>query len=95
KIAAGKGLSRKRRTKSLYGVSPNCKFGPKASVMKNQANVLTIQDPGSQRLTWYKSPLTVLIIKKILDEQVIQPFFDLSLWLLKVKQMVVFVEAKV
>lgn len=89
------GLSRQRRTKSLYGASPSHKFGPKASLMKVQNNVLTLQDPGSQRLTWYKSPLTVLIIKKIHDEMVITPFVELVSWLIKEKQMVVFVEAKV
>ncbi|KAK2149135.1 hypothetical protein LSH36_465g01011 [Paralvinella palmiformis] len=85
----------RRRTKSLYGASPSHKFGPKASLMKVQNNVLTLQDPGSQRLTWYKSPLTVLILKKIHDEMVITPFVELVSWLIKERQMVVFVESKV
>ncbi len=29
-----------RRTKSLYGASPNCQFGPKASLVKSSNNVL-------------------------------------------------------
>ena len=53
----------------------------------------TIQDPASQRLTWYKPPLTVLVIKKVRDAQVIQPFLQLIHWLILEKRMVVFVEA--
>merc|ERR1711971_1484043 len=32
--------------------------------------VMTIQDPASQRLTWYKPPLTVLVIKKVRESAV-------------------------
>lgn len=45
-----------RRTKSLYGASPNCKFGPKASVMKNQASVLWVLYP---HLIALRNPLNV------------------------------------
>ncbi|XP_071525705.1 uncharacterized protein [Panulirus ornatus] len=55
----------------------------------------TIQDPASQRLTWYKPPLSVLVIKKVRDAQVIQPFIQLVKWLTIEKRMVVFVEASV
>ena len=44
----------------------------------------TIQDPGSQKLTWHKPPLTVLVIKKICDDSVIPPFIELVTWLLEV-----------
>ncbi|XP_022258113.1 NAD kinase-like [Limulus polyphemus] len=59
------------------------------------ATYLTIQDPASQRLTWNKSPLSVLVIKKVQDTSVIQPFIDLVSWLIYDKQMVVSVEASV
>ncbi|RXG67741.1 NAD kinase [Armadillidium vulgare] len=55
----------------------------------------TIQDPASQRLTWYKPPLSVLVIKKARDAQVVQPFLQLVKWLNVEKRMVVFVEATV
>ncbi|XP_069953594.1 uncharacterized protein [Cherax quadricarinatus] len=55
----------------------------------------TIQDPASQRLTWYKPPLSVLVIKKVRDAQVIQPFIQLVKWLTVEKRMLVFVEASV
>ncbi|XP_049826362.1 NAD kinase-like isoform X5 [Aethina tumida] len=55
----------------------------------------TIQDPASQRLTWYKPPLTVLVIKKVRDASVLSPFVQLVQWLIQVKRMVVFVEAAV
>ncbi|KAK9496672.1 hypothetical protein O3M35_013071 [Rhynocoris fuscipes] len=57
--------------------------------------VITIQDPASQRLTWYKPPLTVLVIKKVRDVSVLQPFVQLVHWLIEVKRMVVFVEQSV
>ncbi|XP_018576407.1 NAD kinase isoform X4 [Anoplophora glabripennis] len=55
----------------------------------------TIQDPASQRLTWYKPPLTVLVIKKVRDVSVLSPFVQLVHWLIEEKRMVVFVEAAV
>uniref|UniRef100_A0A6P7FS48 NAD(+) kinase n=1 Tax=Diabrotica virgifera virgifera TaxID=50390 RepID=A0A6P7FS48_DIAVI len=55
----------------------------------------TIQDPASQRLTWYKPPLTVLVIKKVRDASVYSPFVQLVQWLINEKRMVVFVEASV
>lgn len=63
--------------------------------MRNSAMVMTIQDPASQRLTWYKPPLSVLVIKKVRDAQVIQPFIQLVKWLIIEKRMLVFVEASV
>merc|ERR1719361_2601137 len=53
---------------------------------------MTIQDPASQRLTWYKPPLTVLVIKKVRDATVIPPFIQLVKWFIEKKRMVVFVE---
>lgn len=55
--------------------------------------IRTIQDPASQRLTWYKPPLTVLVIKKVRDAAVISPFIQLVQWFLVEKRMVVFVES--
>lgn len=55
----------------------------------------TIQDPASQRLTWYKAPMTVLVIKKVRDAGVIQPFIQLVQWLIAEKNMVVYVESAV
>ncbi|KAH0812511.1 hypothetical protein GEV33_010275 [Tenebrio molitor] len=43
----------------------------------------TIQDPASQRLTWYKPPLTVLVIKKVRDASVHLPFVQLVQWLIE------------
>ena len=55
----------------------------------------TIQDPASQRLTWYKPPLTVLVIKKVRDAMVIPPFIALCKWFINQKRMVVFVESAI
>jgi len=80
------------RTRSLNAPSPFQQFGPCGRIMKNSAMVMTIQDPASQRLTWYKPPLTVLVIKKVRDATVIPPFIQLVTWFTEVKRMVVFVE---
>ncbi|XP_060603406.1 NAD kinase-like isoform X2 [Ruditapes philippinarum] len=88
-------LSRNRRARSLYGVSPNCKFGPKGSLLDSSNCVLTIPDPGSQKLNWHKTPLTVLVVKKIYDEAVLGPFKDLISWLIEVRKMIVFLESNV
>ncbi|XP_044758240.1 NAD kinase-like isoform X4 [Coccinella septempunctata] len=84
-----------RRTRSLNAPSPIQQFGPCGRIMKNSAMVMTIQDPASQRLTWYKPPLTVLVIKKVRDVAVLSPFVQLVQWLIQEKRMVVFVEAQV
>lgn len=84
-----------RRTRSLNAPSPVQQFGPCGRIMKNSAMVMTIQDPASQRLTWYKPPLTVLVIKKVRDMSVLSPFVQLVHWLIEEKRMVVFVEAAV
>ncbi|KAE8743314.1 hypothetical protein FOCC_FOCC011095 [Frankliniella occidentalis] len=57
--------------------------------------VMTVQDPASQRLTWAKKPLTVLVIKKVRDGKVLPPFVQLTRWLVLEKSMLVFVEQSV
>uniref|UniRef100_A0A3Q0SHE4 NAD(+) kinase n=1 Tax=Amphilophus citrinellus TaxID=61819 RepID=A0A3Q0SHE4_AMPCI len=56
---------------------------------------LHIQDPASQRLTWNKPPKSVLVIKKIRDASLLQPFKELCVFLTEVKHMIVYVEKKV
>lgn len=56
---------------------------------------MQIQDPASQRLTWYKPPLAVLVIKKVRDSTVLSPFIQLVEWLIEEKHMVVWVESAV
>jgi len=85
----------RERTRSLNAPSPIQQFGPCGRIMKNSAMVMTIQDPASQRLTWYKPPLTVLVIKKVRDAMVIPPFIQLVKWFINQKRMVVFVESAV
>merc|ERR1719420_1325083 len=85
----------RERTRSLNAPSPIQQFGPCGRIMKNSAMVMTIQDPASQRLTWYKPPLTVLVIKKVRDAMVIPPFIQLVKWFINEKRMVVFVESAI
>uniref|UniRef100_A0A672Z0N3 NAD(+) kinase n=1 Tax=Sphaeramia orbicularis TaxID=375764 RepID=A0A672Z0N3_9TELE len=54
-----------------------------------------IQDPASQRLTWNKPPTSVLVIKKIRDASLLQPFKELCVFLTEVKNLLVYVEKKV
>ncbi|XP_056130138.1 NAD kinase isoform X1 [Lampris incognitus] len=84
-----------RRTQSLHGPSPVTTFGPKACMLQNPHAVMHIQDPASQRLTWNKPPKSVLVIKKIQDASLLQPFKELCMFLTEVKNMIVYVERKV
>ncbi|XP_069893200.1 NAD kinase isoform X1 [Dipodomys merriami] len=84
-----------RRTRSLHGPSPVTTFGPKACVLQNPQTIMHIQDPGSQRLTWNKSPKSVLVIKKIRDASLLQPFKELCVYLMEENNMIVYVEKKV
>ena len=45
-----------------------------------------IQDPASQRLTWNKSPKSVLVIKKIRDASLLQPFKELCVYLMEASE---------
>ncbi|CAG01748.1 unnamed protein product, partial [Tetraodon nigroviridis] len=54
-----------------------------------------IQDPASQKLTWNTPPKSVLVIKKIQDASLLEPFKELCIFLAKVKNMIVYVEKKV
>uniref|UniRef100_UPI00397117B7 NAD kinase n=1 Tax=Homo sapiens TaxID=9606 RepID=UPI00397117B7 len=66
--------------------SPVTTFGPKATV--------ETQDPASVRLTWNKSPKSVLVIKKMRDASLLQPFKELCTHLME-ENMIVYVEKKV
>ncbi|TKS77230.1 NAD kinase [Collichthys lucidus] len=70
-----------RRTQSLHGPSPVTTFGPKACMLQNPHAVMHIQDPASQRLTWNKPPKSVLVIKKIRDASLLEPFKELCIFL--------------
>ncbi|XP_043237208.1 NAD kinase-like isoform X1 [Amphibalanus amphitrite] len=91
----GDNCEQQRRTRSLNAPSPIQQFGPCGRIMKNSAMVMTIQDPASQRLTWYKAPMAVLVIKKVRDASVLAPFIQLVSWLTNEKKMIVFVEHSV
>ncbi|KAM4871617.1 NAD kinase isoform 1-T4 [Thomomys bottae] len=84
-----------RRTRSLHGPSPVTTFGPKACVLQNPQTIMHIQDPASQRLTWNKAPKSVLVIKKIRDASLLQPFKELCVYLVEENNMIVYVEKKV
>lgn len=89
------GNSEDVRTRSLHGPSPVTKFGPKACMLQNPKAIMHIQDPASQRLTWNKPPKSVLVIKKIRDASLLQPFKELCVFLTESKNMIVYVERKV
>lgn len=47
-----------------------------------------IQDPASQRLTWNKPPVNVLVIRKIRDESLVEPFKELCRFLVEVRNLI-------
>ncbi|GLD50889.1 NAD kinase-like isoform X1 [Lates japonicus] len=69
--------SPKRRAHFLHGPYPATHFGPKACILPNPTSVMHIQDPASQRLTWNKPPVNVLVIRKIRDDSLVEPFKEL------------------
>uniref|UniRef100_A0A8C4IEW9 NAD(+) kinase n=1 Tax=Dicentrarchus labrax TaxID=13489 RepID=A0A8C4IEW9_DICLA len=79
----------------LHGPYPATHFGPKACILPNPTSVMHIQDPASQRLTWNKPPVNVLVIRKIRDESLVEPFKELCRFLVEEKQMMVYVERRV
>lgn len=87
--------SPKRRAHFLHGPYPATHFGPKACILPNPTSVMHIQDPASQRLTWNNSPSNVLVIRKIRDESLVEPFKELCRFLVEEKQMMVYVERRV
>uniref|UniRef100_A0A674MRY8 NAD(+) kinase n=1 Tax=Takifugu rubripes TaxID=31033 RepID=A0A674MRY8_TAKRU len=84
-----------RRAHFLHGPYPATHFGPKACILPNPTSVMHIQDPASQRLTWNKPPVNVLVIRKIRDESLVEPFKELCRFLVEEKQMMVYVERRV
>ncbi|MBN3301021.1 NADK kinase, partial [Amia calva] len=50
-------------------------------MLQNPKAVMHIQDPASQRLTWNKPPKSVLVIKKIRDASLLEPFKQLCIFL--------------
>ncbi|XP_072296896.1 NAD kinase b isoform X1 [Eucyclogobius newberryi] len=87
--------SPKRKAHFLHGPYPATHFGPKACILPNPTSIMHIQDPASQRLTWNKPPVNVLVIRKIRDESLVEPFKELCRFLVEEKQMMVYVERRV
>ncbi|CAL8344154.1 unnamed protein product [Merluccius merluccius] len=84
-----------KRAHFLHGPCPATHFGPKACILPNPTSVMHIQDPASQRLTWNDPPSNVLVIRKIRDESLLEPFKELCRFLVEEKQMMVYVERRV
>lgn len=75
----------KRVQRACWGLSVRSAL--RAERMFAHAAVLShrhIQDPASQRLTWNKPPLNVLVIRKIRDEGLLEPFKELCRFLVEV-----------
>uniref|UniRef100_A0A8C9T3I8 NAD(+) kinase n=1 Tax=Scleropages formosus TaxID=113540 RepID=A0A8C9T3I8_SCLFO len=73
-----------RRSHFLHGPYPATHFGPKACILPNPTSVMHIQDPASQRLTWNKSPVNVLVVRKVRDQSLLEPFKELCKFLIEV-----------
>ncbi|XP_076472644.1 NAD kinase-like [Babylonia areolata] len=84
--------TRRKKARSLYGVSPHCKFGPKGFLVDCTGAFLKIPDPSSQKLNWLKVPVSVLVIKKPCDSTVTSAFRELVVWLVQEKNLEVYVE---
>ncbi|XP_076022590.1 NAD kinase isoform X1 [Genypterus blacodes] len=94
-LSASSAGSSSEYRRTLHGPIPVTTFGPKASMLQNPHAVMHIQDPASQRLTWNKPPKSVLVIKKVRDASLLQPFKELCIFLTEVKNLIVYVEMKI
>ncbi|GAA6081746.1 NAD kinase b, partial [Tachysurus ichikawai] len=90
-----KRLEKCRRAHFLHGPYPSTHFGPKACILPNPTSIMHIQDPVSQRMVWNKPPLNVLVIRKIRDESLLEPFKELCSFFIQEKGLSVYVEKKV
>ncbi|XP_046706947.1 NAD kinase b [Silurus meridionalis] len=86
-----KRLDKCRRAHFLHGPYPSTHFGPKACILPNPTSIMHIQDPVSQRLVWNKPPLNVLVIRKIRDLNLLEPFKELCSFLIQEKGLCVYV----
>ena len=64
-------------------------------MLQNPQTIMHIQDPTSQRLTWNKFPKSVLVIQKIRDASLLQPFKEVCICLTVESNMIVYVEKEV
>ncbi|CAF2103749.1 unnamed protein product [Rotaria magnacalcarata] len=80
------------RARSVFAPSPKCNFGPKGTLkkIKNDQELIIIQDPCTQRLHWISSPNNILVIRKPGQSTVVE-FRILVVKLLK-RRLNVFVE---
>ncbi|CAF5210207.1 unnamed protein product, partial [Rotaria magnacalcarata] len=74
------------RARSVFAPSPKCNFGPKGTLkkIKNDQELIIIQDPCTQRLHWISSPNNILVIRKPGQSTVVE-FRILVVKLLKVR----------
>ena len=81
-----------KKSKSLFGPSPHCVFGPKAKTDSGTAihNSINLEN---QKLTWLKPPENILIIKRT-GSETNASFKSLTSWLINDKKLKVFVESK-
>nr|XP_014342008.1 PREDICTED: NAD kinase-like [Latimeria chalumnae] len=86
---------KQRRKRFLHGPNPSTYFGPKACISSNPSSVIHMQDPATQMLTWNKPPVSVLVLKKISGQSVLEPFKQLCRFLIEEKRLTVYVEKKV
>lgn len=84
-----------RMKRSLYGVCPRPKFGPKASLHQPTQSSLPMQYPTDPMLRWESAAENVMVIKKIHDPSLDEPFVKLVSWLVKERGFKVFVERKI
>ncbi|KAI5609435.1 NAD kinase b, partial [Silurus asotus] len=86
-----KRLDKCRRAHFLHGPYPSTHFGPKACILPNPTSIMHIQDPVSQRLVWNKPPLNVLVIRKIRDLNLLEPFKELCSFLIQASRLISYI----
>ncbi|KAJ7371693.1 hypothetical protein OS493_023724 [Desmophyllum pertusum] len=81
------------RTRSLNPPQPAPNFGRKGHLWEDESHCSSHVDPSEHFLAWAKPALNVLVIKKVMDQEVTKCFKELTRWLIEERKMVIYAES--
>lgn len=87
----GSGGSRSR-IRSINPPPPVLLFGRKGHLWEDEKKRSSHVDPSEHFLAWAKPPQNVLVIKKLMDQEVTERFKELTRWLTEERKMVIYAE---
>lgn len=85
-------LGSKPRTRSINPPPPVLLFGRKGHLWGDEKKSRSHVDPSEHFLAWAKPPQNVLVIKKVMDQEVTRGFKELTRWLSEERKMIIYAE---